>query len=203
MMTLLSELYQEGEQELTYSPEGLEVLKAEDTEEMSVYVLLTDTKTQFSRISRFITTDPYNHVSLMLEESFDSPIYTFALNNYRNGYRGGFMIEDRKDLKGSLFSLYKLNVTTEIYQKIKERVEGYANNPESTSYNHLGLFNAIFRKNIFSNKDAQAGICSEFVVEVLKFSGVNLFKSIVSSTVRPYDLIKSKLLKFVRRGKIE
>ena len=112
------------------------------------------------------------------------------------------MVEDRANLYGSFYSLYELKVTEAAYRQIKERVEYLAANPNQTRYNHLGLFNAIFRKNIFSSEDGQISICSEFVVEVLRFGGIELLKGRLGSTIRPYDLVRSKLLKFVRRGKI-
>jgi len=188
---------------LVYSPEGIELVDAaKDRNAPSIYVLLTDTKTQFSKVSRLITGDPYNHVSLMLSDNFNDPIYTYALNNGISSVKGGFMVEDRDNLYGSLYSLYELKVTEAAYKQIKERVEFLANNPNQTRYNHLGLFNAIFRKNIFSSEDGQVSICSEFVVEVLRFGGIELLKGRLGSTIRPYDLVRSKLLKFVRRGKI-
>lgn len=188
---------------LIYSAEGLALLNAkEEAESPSIYILLTDTKTQFSKVSKLVTGDPYNHVSLMLTDDFDDPIYTYALNNGISSVRGGFMVEDRANLYGSSYSLYALKVTAQAYNQIKERVEYLVANPDQTRYNHLGLFNAIFRKNIFTSADGQASICSEFVVEVLRFAGISLFKGKASSTIRPYDLIRSKLLRFVKRGKI-
>lgn len=192
-----------GYNSLVYSAEAIELIDiAKKNNVPSIYILLTDTKTQFSKISRLITGDPYNHVSLMLTDSFDDPIYTYALDNGISSIKGGFMVEDRNDLYGSLYSLYELKVTPATYKQIKERVEYLAANPDQTRYNHLGLFNAVFRKNLFATDSGRASICSEFVVEVLRFGGVELIKGKSASTIRPYDLVKSKLLKFVRRGKI-
>lgn len=79
-------------QSLVYSQEGIELLDAaKDRNAPSIYILLTDTKTQFSKVSRLITGDPYNHVSLMLTDNFDDPIYTYALNNGISSVKGGFM----------------------------------------------------------------------------------------------------------------
>lgn len=187
---------------LTYTQEALDLMGDVENHELKVYVLLTDTKTRFSKISRFITGDPYNHVSLMLVDDFDSGIYTFSLSS-NNGLKGGFVVEGREMLKGSNYSLYSLGVSKTAYETIKQKVEGYVANAEKTTYNHLGLFNALFKKDFFNNTDAEASICSEFVVEVLKFSGITLFKDKSSTTIRPYELVKSKLLKFVRRGVIK
>ncbi|MND14807.1 hypothetical protein D3C80_50000 [compost metagenome] len=204
-MNRLQELVEDGQLHLTYSPEGLAVMEEAESEAPSkfIYVLLTDTKTLVSKVSRMVTGDPYNHVSMMLSDDFDDGIYTFSLGNGINGIKGGFLVEDRKNLKGSHYSMYKMAVTQDVYEKIKTRISDYVNGVEKTSYNHLGLFNAIFQKNIFKTEDAQTSICSEFVVEVLKFSGVELFNKRFSSSVRPYDLIKSKLLKFHKRGVIK
>lgn len=204
-MNRLHELVQEGELSYTYSPEGIDLLDAAGAEAPSkeIFVLLTDTKTLVSKVSRMVTGDPYNHVSLMLDDSFDSGIYTFSLGNGINGIKGGFLVEDRANLKGSHYSMYKMAVTQDVYEKIRVRINDYVNGVTKTSYNHLGLFNAIFQKNIFKSEDAQTSICSEFVVEVLKFAGVELFTKRFSSSVRPYDLIKSKLLKFHKRGVIK
>lgn len=189
---------------LVYSAEGMSLIEAAKIESSPcIYVLLTDTKTRFSRLSKFITGDPYNHVSLMLTDSFDDPIYTYALDNGINSMFGGFMVENRDNLWGSLYSLYKLNVTAETYQVIKDRVQALLDSPDKTRYNHMGLFNAIFRKNIFNTEDGQTSICSEFIVEVLKFADIELLQGRIASTVRPYDLVRAKLLKFVRRGKIK
>lgn len=202
-MTRLSDLLEVSEN-LVYSPEGISIMEAANVSTSpSIYILLTDTKTQFSKISKLITGDPYNHVSLMLTDDFTDPIYTYAISNGFNAVKGGFMIEDIDNLYGSLYSLYKLNVTEAAFKLIEQKVVGLAENPGNTRYNHLGVFNAIFRKNIFNNPDGQTQICSEFVVEVLDFAGINLFQGKASSTIRPYDLIRSKLLKFVRRGKIK
>ncbi|MCO6704897.1 hypothetical protein [Streptomyces sp. CHB9.2] len=204
-MNRLQQLVEEGELSYTYSPEGIDLLDAAGVEvpTKEIFVLLTDTKTLVSKVSRMVTGDPYNHVSLMLSDNFDDGIYTFSLGNGINGIKGGFMVEDRANLKGSRYSMYRMAVTQAVYDKIKARVTDYVNGVEKTSYNHLGLFNAIFKKNIFKSEDDQTSICSEFVVEVLKFSGVELFAKRFSSSVRPYELIKSKLLKFHKRGVIK
>jgi hypothetical protein len=204
-MNRLHQLVEEGELSYTYSPEGIDLLDAAGAEvpTKDIYILLTDTKTLVSKVSRMVTGDPYNHVSLMLTDNFDDGIYTFSLGNGINGIKGGFMVEDRANLKGSRYSMYRLGVTQGVYDKIKARVTDYVNGVEKTSYNHLGLFNAIFKKNIFKSEDDQTSICSEFVVEVLKFSGVELFTKRFSSSVRPYEMIKSKLLKFHKRGTIK
>lgn len=204
-MSRLIGLLEEVELSLTYSAEGVALLDdAEGAQATkSIYILLTDTKTFVSKVSRMVTGDPYNHVSLMLSDDFDDGIYTFSLANGLNGLRGGFQVESRSILKGSHYSMYRLPVTPAIHDKIRARVTDYVKAVDKTSYNHLGLFNAIFKRDLFKTEDGQTSICSEFVVEVLKFSGVELFAKRLASTVRPYELVKSKFLKFYKRGVIK
>lgn len=166
-----------------------------------IYVLLTDTKTGFSKISRLVTGDPYNHVSLTFDEEF-SEIYTYALVN-NNGLKGGLKLEDREVLRGSRYSLYRIDATKEAYEIVREKVREIERTPQLTRYNHLGLINAIFKKDIFKSEDTMKMICSEFVLSILNAAGIQLFKKKKYSSLRPYDFVKSKLLKFVRRGVIK
>lgn len=171
-----------------------------DKDSKSIYILLTDTNTTFSNFSKMITGQPYNHISVMLEPNFDE-IYTYALTNV-NGISGGFKKENRGVLDGASYSLYKIDVTDESHENIKGLVFSKMESAESTSYNHLGLFNTIFDMDIFESPK-ESMICSEFAVEVLRSSGLEIFKEKSSSRIKPYDIVKSRMLQFVQRGKIK
>lgn len=188
---------------LYLSLEGLGILELADDEPVgnSIYILLTDTKTRFSKLSKIITKAPFNHVSI----GFDSQLkefYTYALVN-QSGFKGGLKKETWDSLKGSNYSLYEIKVPLGTLQKIKFKVKELEKNINNTSYNHLGLLNALFKKNIFNSDSDNTMFCSEFVVEIFKFAGVELFNGKNSSTIQPYDLVRSRLLKFVKRGKIK
>ena len=184
--------------ELTEAALSLEANMSND-DQKRLYVLLTDTGTHFSRISKLVTGDPYNHVSVSFDDTLET-IYTYALRN-ANGFKGGLKKENLEVLKGSRYSLYELPVTTDIYGQVVSKVKEMEEDLVGTGYNHLALINAIFKKEIFESEMGAKMICSQFVVEILKQSGVELFKNRASSTVRPYDFVRSKLLRFVRRGK--
>lgn len=179
---------------------SLEQVAREQLEDGKLFILLTDTNTNFSKLSKAVTGDPYNHVSLSFNETLDE-IYTYALRN-ENGLKGGLKKENMEILRGSRYSLYELPVTQDIYDKVLVKVKEMEKGVVGTAYNHLSLINAVFRKEIFSSELGARMICSQFIVEVLKEAGVELFDNRASSTVRPYDFVKSKLLRFVRRGKI-
>lgn len=59
----------------------------------TIYVLLTDTGTLFTKIIRCFTNAPYNHVSIVLDEELNE-IYSFGRKNLRNPFFGGFIRED-------------------------------------------------------------------------------------------------------------
>ena len=172
-----------------------------DDDKRYVYVILTDTKTQFSKVSRLITGDPYNHISIALDDTL-TYAFTFSITNGLNK-SGGFMREDlKKEMAGSRYSMYRVTVTPQMYLKIENRLNDYFKKVSETSYNLFGLVNAITQKGIFKDQDGQM-ICSQFVAALLSEIGVNVFKNRILSTVRPYEFVRSKLLTFVRRGTIK
>ena len=182
---------------------SLEELSFESKDEKYLYVLLTDTKTRFSKISQLITGQPFNHVSLMLDYNFDV-IYTYTLSSPDSDSQGGFMIENKEDLKGSKYSLYSMAVSETAWQKVKDKVEYVQSKAGETSYNLKSLVNAVFN-NVFLNKDKEndlSMICSEFVVTMLEESGVSFKNSKGKTIMRPYDLVKHKSLKHVELGTI-
>jgi hypothetical protein len=188
---------------LRLSMEGLELLELSDEEAVGngVYIVLTDTKTRFSKLSKLITEAPYNHVSVAFDRSLKT-LYTYALMN-ANGIKGGLKQETWEELEGANYSLYEIKVGIATLNKMKSRVKELEENAGNTRYNHLGLINAIFKKELFSSDKDSVMFCSQFVVELLRFSGIELFEGKSSSTITPYELVKSKLLRFVKRGKIK
>lgn len=167
--------------------------------ENPVYIVLTDTGTGFSKISKKITGDPYNHVSLALDPDMEY-LYTYALTTTTNARRGGLKRETRAELKGARYSLYEMNLTKPMYQKLVRNISDLEDRVESTRYNHWGLVNTLLGKEVFAS-GAEVMICSQFVASVMADVDVELFKGRGHSTLKPYEFVKSKLLKHVRRGK--
>lgn len=188
-------------QELTL--EGLSMIQeSEASDGVAMYVLLTDTKSWFQDIARRITKQPYNHVSLSFDSDLNE-VYSYSIYTAENGFRGGLMREDKKELMGAKYSLYMIRLDHEAYRKVRTSVSNLIRNKDKTNYNTLGLINAIFDVDIFKTDDGQKMICSEFVSNVFENAGIKLLNNKYGSRVKPYDLVKSKLLKFVRRGTIK
>jgi len=168
-----------------------------------IYILLTDTKTRFSKISRFVTRDPYNHVSIMTSADFEN-VYTFALVN-PNGVKGGLKKENKDVLRGSRYTLYSILVDDATYRKVNRLLGSYEKKLETTRYSHKALVNSMFKKEIFKSDHETSMICSQFVLAVLDSIDVRIADEFnrEASTIRPYEIIKSKYLKFEKRGNIK
>lgn len=165
----------------------------------AVYVVLTNTGTTFSKLSKMITKDPYNHVSISLDEDM-SDMFTFALFN-ENGYSGGFKREVKSKLRGAKYSMYAIELTSDIKQRIVNHIRDLENNVDKTRYGHKSLVNILFNKKVFDTGRDEL-ICSHFVATIFEDVGIKLFKNKELSMLKPYEFVKSKLLKFVRRGVI-
>lgn len=185
----------------TFALEAAELLalSKKASSENPVYVLLTDTGTGFSKVSKMVTGDPYNHVSLALDSDLEY-VYTYSLSTTNNGSKGGLMRESKELLKGSRYSLYEMSLTKEMYVKLVDRLNNLEKNVSKTGYNHWGLVNALLGKEVFKSA-AEVMICSQFIASVMADVGVVFFKGQAHSTIKPYDFVRSKLLKHVRRGK--
>lgn len=185
----------------TVALEAAELLKLSKraSSDNSIYVLLTDTGTGFSKVSKAITGDPYNHVSLALDSELEY-VYTYALVTTDNGRRGGLKRESIDMLKGARYSLYEMSITKDMYRKLIARINDMEDNISQTGYNHWGLINTLLGKEIFASA-AEVMICSQFLASIMADVGVEFFKGRGHSTIKPYDFVRSKLLKHVRRGK--
>lgn len=168
----------------------------------SVYILLTDTKTRFSKLSAHITKEQYNHCSIMLDRSFDR-IYTYALTTENNGYKGGFKLENKAILNGSNYQLYEVKVPERVMGNIHVYLQKKIAEPTGTRYNHKSLLNFILRRDVFKSRNLTTMICSEFVYMILKESGYDLFKDDEIRSIKPTDLIKGHGVKFLEEGVID
>ena len=165
-----------------------------------VYVVLTNTGTAFSKISKAITGDPYNHISISIDEDM-TDMFTFSLFN-KNGYSGGFKRETRKGLRGSKYSLYSIGIPTELKERIVDHMKELESGISNTRYGYKSLVNIVFNSKVFDTEENEL-ICSHFVASVFDEVGINLFKNKDISMIKPYEFVKSKLLKFERRGVIK
>lgn len=171
------------------------VLDTPSDEIKRVYIVLTNTRTTFSRIAKLFTWDDYNHASIAFSDRL-STLYTFAMG--KDG--GGFKIEKKDHLRGADYKLYAVSVTSEAYKKITNAVNGYRR--KKTAYSHASLVNTILRMNVFRGYSKDEMICSQFVLFMLLLGdveGTENYKDKMSR-VKPSDFKDMDFIDHVRDG---
>ncbi len=136
-----------------------------------LYILFSATPYRMGRWIRFVTGEPYNHVSIATEEDLQE-CYAFARRYYQTPFYGGFVTErpSRFQHNGrlSFVRLYQLPLTRMQWQKLEQILTRMRENPERFLYNHLSALAAPVHWKI-QIKDAFT--CAEFVVSVLSELG--------------------------------
>lgn len=170
--------------------------------EKSIYILLTDTGTWFSRMIKLYTRFPYNHASIALDDKLER-LYSFGRKVYYNPFSAGF-VKERMD-QGVFFHhkktkccLYKLTVDEEQYEKIEEIIYHFDRLADHYKYNLLGIFAIALNFRLQRNN---AFTCSQFVATVLQASG---FPFLIKSPelMRPDDFLHLPNLELIYEGKL-
>ena len=170
---------------------------------ITVYVVMSQTGTVFSRLLKVITQDPYNHVSISLDSELNL-MYSFARRKIHYPWIAGFIEETPK---GGMFerkpktecSVYALPVTQEQYHLLLENLSPFLLEPERYRYNFLGL-PFIWMGVPFQRKYHY--VCSQFVALLLQESGI-VDNNRPSSLMRPYDFAKIETAELIYQGKLK
>ncbi|MFS0723392.1 hypothetical protein [Paenibacillus sp. 1P07SE] len=168
-------------------------------EKKTVYILLSDTGTLFTRMIRLYTRQPLNHASIAFDADLRE-VYSFGRKSPGNPFIGGFI---KEDLSNELFrkatcAVYSCRVSKRKYDQIRNYVRSFEQNPERYKYNLLGLFGVMLQVRV---KRQHAFFCSQFVASAFEKSGVSLVPKCASLTT-PADLERSPLLKLMFRGEL-
>ncbi|MBQ4100583.1 MAG: hypothetical protein IJC83_03455 [Oscillospiraceae bacterium] len=135
-------------------------------EKRKIYILLTKLPGKRSSVIRFATRSYYAHASIGLEEDTDT-FYSFVIKK-------GFIVEKltryiKPDRAPFPCQLYELEVTEDVYMKVKSIIRHYIEIKDRLHYSKLGLFLSILH---IPYKRNQLGFfCTQFVAEVLKSAG--------------------------------
>ena len=168
----------------------------------TVYVLLTDTGTLFTKIIKRFTNAPYNHVSIVLDEGLNE-IYSFGRKYPKNPLIAGFIREDVYNGTYRYFydtrcQLLKIDVSSKEYSCIRNIIQSFNNNKDIYSYSLLGLVGVAIRYPI---NQRNKYFCSQFVSEVLEKSGLNLW-NLPSALVTPNDFLLHPRFELVYEGRL-
>ncbi|MGC6586918.1 hypothetical protein [Paenibacillus sp. MDMC362] len=171
-------------------------------EDQSVFILLTNTGTLFTKVIQGYTRAPYNHASISFNREL-SELYSFGRKNPNNPLNGGFV---KEDLKTGTFSkypnttcvIYELQVSERDIAKMKRVLQAFIRKDKKYFYNILGVLGIALKEPIeFSN----SYFCSQFVAEILQRSGVRLWDKL-PALVTPDDFRQSERLQLVYEGKL-
>lgn len=150
-----------------------------------IYLVFSSTGTILSRIIRFFTTTQYVHTSISFDCGFKK-MYSFGRKNPNNPFSGGLVEENfcegvYKKFPSSECLIYKVKVTEEQYNCIKQTTEIFITQKNKYKYNFLGLFGVLLNKPI---KRQYHYFCSQFISELLIISNVYISQ-------KPPELIKA------------
>lgn len=154
-----------------------------------IYIVLSKTGTWLSRSIGAVTRSNYTHVSLSLDNKFDT-MYTFGRKKPTNPFYAGLTIED---INNEIYQnpyctclIYKIPVSRKQLQLLKKELNSYLNSSSQYKYNFLGLFAVLF--NIPVKRDKYY-FCSQFVSTLLSRSTI-WYSPKVPELTRPSDLIQ-------------
>ncbi|MEO3946089.1 hypothetical protein [Gorillibacterium sp. CAU 1737] len=168
--------------------------------ERTVYILLTDTGTWFTRMIRLYTKDSYNHASLAFDEEL-TEVYSFGRRRPNNPFVAGFV---RENLRGEFFrnadcSVFACRVNETSYLKMKERIAQMEGDASRYRYNLLGVFAVMLKVVELEREDAF--FCSEFVATLLSESGIRVGDK-PPCRVTPGDLANGRAFQRVYEGEL-
>jgi len=168
----------------------------------SVFILLTNTGTLFTRSIQTYTKAPYNHASISFDRELKE-LYSFGRKQPNNPLSGGFVKESIQTGTYSKFPnttcvIYELKVTSREVSKMKRVLNIFIRSRQKYLYNILGIFGIVLNEPIeFSN----SYFCSQFVAEMLQRSGIKLWDKL-PALVTPDDFRQSGRLRLVYEGKL-
>ncbi|MGG4550677.1 MULTISPECIES: hypothetical protein [Paenibacillus] len=171
-------------------------------DDRSVFILLTNTGTLFTRMIKGYTRAPYNHASISFNREL-SELYSFGRKSPNNPLNGGFV---KEDIKTGTFSkypnttcvLYELKVSEREVEKMKRVLHIFIRSRNKYLYNILGVVGIALKEPVeFSN----SYFCSQFVAEILDRSGIKLWNKL-PALVTPDDFRQSDRLQLIYEGKL-
>lgn len=163
-----------------------------------IYIVLTHTGTNLSKLIKSYTKDEFSHVSIALDFELKE-MYSFGRQNPYNPFWAGFVHEyiDKGTFKRFYLTkakIYALEITEQQYENIKNSIKKIEQEKEQYSFNILGLFAAGFRKKITGRKSFY---CAEFVKYVMEQAKINTG---LPEVVKPEDFKNIENLQEVYSG---
>lgn len=155
-----------------------------------IYILQMHTGTIPSIIIKLFTRYKYSHVLISLDSSL-TKMYSFGRKQLFNPLNAGLVIENIdgeffKHFKKTKCRIYKLTISNEQYNKLKNILNDFETNINDYKYDIIGL---LFKCISVPIKREKHYVCSQFVAEVLSKADIYNFDK-PTSLVKPKDFEK-------------
>ena len=156
----------------------------------SIYIVLSQTGTVFSRILKLFTRAEYNHASISLNSTLEN-MYSFGRVNPYNPFVGGFVEEGKnlgtfKRFKNTKALVLQIKVSEETYNNLNYYINYFIKHKPEFHYNYLGVLMACFKKNVAPQNRFY---CSQFVRTCLSRFNVDNSKDL-PKIIKPIDFLK-------------
>ncbi len=167
-----------------------------------IYIIMSHSGSIISKIIKVYTRANYSHVSIGFDISLKE-FYSFGRKKPTTPIGGGFVIEGInhgvfKRFKNAKCRIYRLTLSDDKYELLKQHVNKFIANSNNYKYNYLGIFTIMFGFK-FNRKNSY--FCSQFVAKLLHESQIYKFHKDVS-LVRPKDFDSISEAKLIYEGRL-
>lgn len=142
-----------------------------DSQQKYLYILFSATPYRMGRWIRFVTGEPYNHVSIATEDDLRE-CYSFARRYCCTPFYGGFVTEHperyHNQIGTSSVRLYRLPLTSHQWDILQDRLSQMRRRSDRYLYNHLSAMAAPLHRRV---RVRMAFTCAEFTVSILSSLG--------------------------------
>lgn len=168
----------------------------------SIYIILTQSGTEVSKMLKIITREKYNHSSICIDNSFNE-FYSFGRKKINNPLVGGFVIENAfKHVFGKYENIpcmiLKKDISDTQYDKLKSIINDFIANKDKYSYAFIGLALADTNYSIVNNSKF---FCSQFVAKLLNDIEIETPKK--PEHMHPMDFAKIQDAQLIYEGDLK
>ena len=142
-----------------------------------LYMILLSEKDFIAKVIRKCTNSEWSHCALSLDAGMNK-IYSFNIAHSKGSAfkikpLGGFSQESlfdpgQGDLRARIYAVY---VPEAAYERVKDKVDEWINNPKSTQYDYMAILKRIFVDDIEKSENNNKMVCSSFVNNILALAG--------------------------------
>ena len=168
--------------------------------EKTIYIVLTNTGTLFSKAIGMYTRKDMNHASIAFDEELNE-MYSFGRKNKHNPFNAGFIREEPTEglFTQATCAIYKCNVTYKEYIQMRNKIRLMEQDKELYKYNLIGLFGVAMNIKI---EREYAFFCSQFVATMMNECRSTQLQ-VAPYLVQPHHFEQHSSLNLLYKGKLQ